>query len=38
MCSDVLLLKNIKMSLSNTLLVVASLIVACLAANKIEVI
>jgi hypothetical protein len=38
MCSDVLLNKSIKPSLSNTPLVVASLIVACLAANKIGVI
>jgi hypothetical protein len=38
MCSDVLLNKIIKLSLSNTTLVVASLRVACLAANKNEVI
>jgi hypothetical protein len=38
MCSDVLPNKSIKLSLSNTALVVASLRVACLAANKNEVI
>jgi hypothetical protein len=38
MCSNVLLNKSIKLSLSNATLVVASLRVACLAANKNEVI
>jgi hypothetical protein len=38
MCSDVLLNKSIKLSLSNTPLVVVSFIVAFLAANKTEVI
>jgi hypothetical protein len=38
MCSDVLLNKSIKLSLSNTPLVIVSFIVACLAANKTEVI
>jgi hypothetical protein len=38
MCSDVLLNRSIKLSLSNTPLVVASLRVACLAANKNDVI
>jgi hypothetical protein len=36
MCNDVLLNKIIKLSLSNTTLVVASLKVACLATNKNE--